>query len=259
MFGTFAGANVYYEQFGAAGGNVLLLHGWGCSTKHFAPIARELAKSMRVTALDFPAHGQSGRPPQPWGVPEFAAMTAELIETLALAPVDIVAHSFGARIAIYLAANRPELVKRLVLTGAAGIKKPQTDEEKKKSQAFQAKKRLLQNMAAIPFLKKPMAMLEDSLRKKYGSPDYNALDADMRKTFVKVVSQDLSEYLPLIKAPTLLVFGEKDTETPLWMGRQMEKAIPDAGLVVFENDDHFAYLRQWQRFVTILKTFLGNP
>ena len=257
MTGTFSGVKIHYEQLGQGDRNVLLLHGWGCSVKHFEPMAQELSKDYCVTMIDFPAHGLSECPPKPWGVPEFAEMTAELMETLQIAPADIIAHSFGARVAIYLAAMRPELVKRLVLTGAAGLKDVPTEAQKKKSAAFQKKKAMLEKLKRVPFLKNAAENAQEALRKKYGSADYNALDAEMRKTFVKIVSQDLSEYLPKIQASTLLVFGEKDTATPLWMGQRMEKEIPDAGLVVFENDDHFAYLRQWPRFVTVVKTFLS--
>lgn len=55
----------------------------------------------------------------PWGAEDFAAMTAELIEALSLAPCDIIAHSHGGRVALLLAAERPELVGKMVLTGAA--------------------------------------------------------------------------------------------------------------------------------------------
>lgn len=54
----------------------------------------------------------------------------------------------------------------------------------------------------------------------------------MRKTFVKVVNMDLSDLYGRIKQPTLLLWGDRDEATPLWMARQMEKSIPDAGLVV---------------------------
>ena len=94
------------------------------------------------------------------------------------------------------------------------------------------------------------------MQTKYGSADYNALDDEMKKTFVKVISQDLRPMLKEINASVLLVWGENDTETPLWMGQIMENEIKDAGLVVFENDDHFAYLRQWPRFVAVAKAFL---
>ncbi len=213
---------VHYEQMGERGKNVLLLHGWGCSIQHFQPIAQDLSKDYRVTVIDFPAHGASGRPPEPWGVPEFAACTKDLIE----------------------------------LTGGAGLRKPQTEEQKKRSEEYKKKKEKLLGLTKLPLVGGMAQKSLKALQDKYGSPDYNALDDEMKKTFVKVINQDLTPLLPKIQASTLLIWGEMDTETPLWMGQKMEQDIPDAGLVIFENDDHFAYLRQWQRFVTVVRAFL---
>ena len=255
MFITAKGVNIYYEQSGA-GKDVLLLHGWGCSTRHFAQIAQDLAKDYRVTVIDFPAHGQSGRPPEPWGVPEFAACTKEIMEQLGIAPCDVIAHSFGGRVALYIAANWPESVNRLVITGGAGIKKPQTEEQKKRSEEYKKKKEKLLGLTKLPLIGGMAQKSLKALQEKYGSADYNALDDEMKKTFVKVISEDLSPLLPKIQASTLLVWGENDTETPLWMGQKMEREIRDAGLVIFENDDHFAYLRQWPRFVAVVRAFL---
>ena len=98
--------------------------------------------------------------------------------------------------------------------------------------------------------------MEEKLRQKYGSRDYNALDEEMRKTFVKIVSRDLTDCYPKIRASTLLVWGDADTETPLWMGRKMEQLIPDAGLAVLEGGSHFAYLEQNTRFNLIAQHFL---
>ena len=94
-----------------------------------------------------------------------------------------------------------------------------------------------------------------ALRKRYGSADYNRLNENMRKTLVKVISLDLLPLLKSIQSPTLLIWGSADTATPLWMGQQMEKEIPDAGLVVFEGRSHFAFIEEWQRFLTIVKHF----
>lgn len=250
------GASVHYEQYGQTGGQVLLLHGWGCSIRHFEPIIRDLQRDYRLTALDFPAHGESGEPPEPWGVKEYAECVKALILDTGIAPCDIIAHSFGGRVALYLAANEPQLVNRLVLTGCAGLKKPQTPEAKKRSETYQRMKKLYQGLEKI----KPLEGLAhkglSALRQKYGSADYNALSDEMKKTFVKVISEDLAPLLPKIAASTLLVWGENDQDTPLWMGQKMEKEIPDAGLVLFENDDHFAYLRQWPRFVAVVRAFL---
>ena len=86
--------------------------------------------------------------------------------------------------------------------------------------------------------------------------DYNALDEEMRKTFVKVISLDMTERYSRFKASTLLIWGDEDQETPLWMAHEMEKRIPDAGLVIFEGGTHFAYLEQISRFNTICRQFL---
>ena len=96
----------------------------------------------------------------------------------------------------------------------------------------------------------------DRLREKYGSKDYLALDEEMRKTFVKVVNHDQAALLARIHQPTLLIWGDRDTETPLWMGQQMERDIPDAGLVIFEGGTHFAFLEQVQRFNRVARVFL---
>ena len=98
----------------------------------------------------------------------------------------------------------------------------------------------------------------EALVQRFGSADYKALSPEMRKTFVKVVGYDQSALLSHIKNPTLLIWGDRDTETPLWMGQQMEKEIADSGLVVLEGGTHFAYLEQATRFQTIVRQFLLN-
>ena len=250
------GVQLHVEQYGESGPQLLLLHGWGCAIGHFRPIVNELKDTYCLTVIDFPAHGESSEPPEPWNVHDFAEMVAELIRQLQISPVHIVAHSFGARVAICLAAEQPDLVSRMILTGAAGIRPEQTDARKKKNAAYQRGKQLAQFIGKIPGLQKTSDNLREQLIQKYGSPDYAALSPEMRATFSKIVSEDLSPLLPKIKAETLLVFGSEDTETPLWMGQKMEKEIPDAGLVVFDGRTHFAYLEEWPRFCALIREFL---
>ena len=214
---TLQGVRVHYEIGGHGERKVVLLHGWGCSEKLMAGISDALTPDMTVLRVDFPAHGESGFPPQPWGVPDFAANLLELLMKLDFLPCSVIAHSFGGRVAIELAADHPERFEKLILTGAA-----------------------------------------ENLVQKYGSRDYAALSPEMRKTFVKVVGYDQSALLSHIKNPTLLIWGDRDTETPLWMGQQMEKEIADSGLVVLEGGTHFAYLEQAARFQTIVRQFLLN-
>ena len=71
-----------------------------------------------------------------------------------------------------------------------------------------------------------------------------------------IFDEDLTDILPYINVETLLVFGEYDEMTPVEKGRQMEKLMPDAALVVFEKDDHFAYINEAARFNLVLDAFL---
>ena len=239
---------------------VLLLHGWGCDGSIFHVFEEELKKHASLLIVDFPGHGQSAEPPEPWGVPEYAEQIYQLLETLKIAKVHIIAHSFGGRVAIWLSSHHPERVDKMVLTGGAGLRAPASQTQSKRQKQYQQLKKLVQLAARVPFLKKLSAVWTEKLIQKYGSEDYKRLNPEMRKTFVKVINQDLSGLLPSIKASTLLIWGSLDTATPLWMGQKMEKDIPDAGLVVFDGRTHFAFLEEAQRFQTIVNTFLwgGN-
>ena len=98
--------------------------------------------------------------------------------------------------------------------------------------------------------------LQKKLRDRRSSPDYLEADEDMKGSFVRIVSQNLRSLLPQVSQPALLIWGEKDEATPLWMGKLMEKEIPDAALIVFENCGHFAYLEELMRFGIIVKAFI---
>ncbi len=253
------GASVDVTVSGSTGRGVLLLHGFMCSAQMMHSVQTALEGHMRVAAIDFPGHGKEGKcppPPKPWGVPEYMEMTAEVIKRLKLAPCDIVAHSFGARVAILLAATYPELVGRMVLTGAAGIKKPQTGKATAKQRLYKGLKGCVNLAEKTKLFGSLPDRGREALIQKFGSADYKALSPDMRKTFVKIISQDLTDQLPRVKASTLLYWGAEDTETPLWMGKKMEELIPDAGLVVEPGAGHFAYLEHSGKFIRIVQNFL---
>ena len=130
------GTQVHYKLEGNGKNRVLLLHGWGCDLHMMEPVAEALLQTHQVLLVDFPGHGESSRPPEPWGVPEYADCLKELILRLGFAPCSVVAHSFGCRITTWLAAQEPTLFEKIVFTGAAGIRPVQTDEAKKRSERY---------------------------------------------------------------------------------------------------------------------------
>lgn len=80
----------------------------------------------------------------------------------------------------------------------------------------------------------------------------------MRAILSKVVNEDLKSVMPSIKAPTLLIWGEDDTATPMRDARTMERLIPDAGLVSFPGCGHYSFLDNRGQFAAVLRSFLNS-
>ena len=119
MFFDNAGVKLYYEKSGS-GAPLLLLHGWGGRADSFLPVTRDFSAARTVYAVDFPGHGNSPEPPAPWSVTEYMELIWAFIRRMDISGCDIIAHSFGGRVALLLAAEHPEAVRRMVLTGCAG-------------------------------------------------------------------------------------------------------------------------------------------
>lgn len=243
--------SVHYEQRGK-GYPIVLLHGWGCDLHIFDQIAPELEDHFCVYRLDFPGFGKSSEPSQVWGTEDYAQLTEAFLEALSIKHPILIGHSFGGRVIIRMAEKvRP---RKIILTGGAGIKPVRPLSYYLKVYTYKTLKRL----ATLPVLKSLLASTMENYRKKAGSSDYRQASEVMRGVLVKAVNEDLSPLLSKIKAPTLLIWGELDTATPLRDGRLMETLIPDAGLVVLSGGTHYAFLEQAPRFLTIIQHFLED-
>lgn len=248
MFEIINEVKTYYEVKGDRPKALILLHGWGQNSQMMDFIAEGMKEHFTVYNLDFPGFGQSDQPPRAWDCDDYTEHLRSFCLKLKIDNPLIVAHSFGCRIALRYAYKYGAL--KMCLTGAAGLRDDRGLDYYFRIYSYKAAKTLL----SIGPLKK----YRDRLLKKAGSEDYRNSSGVMRATFVKVVNSDVKDILPKIKTETLLVFGENDTATPLKKGQLMEKLMPDATLVVFAGDDHFAYFHQPIRFIRVLEAFLRS-
>lgn len=245
-FGIFANVKTAYRHVGE-GQDVILLHGWGQNMEMMEQIEKHLASTFSVYNLDFPGFGESGLPPVAWDVCDYQKFLEDFVKQNGIVNPILIAHSFGCRVAIRYSALHPE-VKKMVLTGAAGIKPEKTMTQQMKVMTYKAGKWFLKATGNEKKLQE--------LQNKSGSVDYRNAQGVMRETFVKVVNDDIRPLLKEIQCPVLLVWGEYDEAVPLEMGKIMEREIPDAGLAIFERDNHFAYWNQSERFNRVLDAFL---
>lgn len=241
------GVNTCYMVEGS-GNDMILLHGWGQNKEMMANIFEHFKGRFRVFSLDFPGFGESDNPPEAWGVPEYEEFLEDFIEVNGIHNPILIGHSFGCRVAIRYAAKHPDNVRKMCLTGAAGIRPKHGLDWQIRTKAYKAGKWFLKATGQNEKL--------EEMQKNAGSEDYRNAQGVMKPTFVKVVNDDVSDILKDVKCSTLLVWGDLDTAAPLWMGQQMEKEMPDAGLAIFEGDDHWAYWHQPDRFNAVLDIFL---
>jgi pimeloyl-ACP methyl ester carboxylesterase len=231
-----------------AGDPVVVLHGWGGRVESMAPILRCLEGRFRTVALDLPGFGEAPLPTAVWGTPDHAEFVADALRLAGIQRAHFIGHSFGAKTALYLAATHSELVDHLVLVGSNGVRLPPSAAQRLKSTVARAAR--IAGRVGTPGRK-----LRDAIYRRIASDDYR--DAGpLRPMLVRTVNEDFSHLLPLVKSPTLLVWGDRDTAVPLAVGRAMEAGIPDAGLVVFEEAGHFCYIDQAERFCRVVRHFL---
>lgn len=245
------GTAVRYKTTGE-GPDIVLLHGWGCTLDIWKSVQEHLQDGFRVTSIDFPGFGESPEPPAPWGMEEYAALLERFVRRRGITDPILVGHSFGGRVSLLYASRNP--VRKMVLVDSAGVKPRRSPHYYAKVWAYKAAKRILPLIMG----RRRGAEAIERRRNKSGSADYNAASGVMRATLVKVVNRDLRPEMPLIEAPTLLVWGENDTATPLVQARVMEKRIKDSGLVVFSGAGHYSFLERPAQFAAVLDSFLGN-
>ena len=199
--------------------------------------------------LDFPGFGASPPPPEHWDTKDYADAIAQWIKDENLPPVFWVGHSFGCRVGVQIAAHHPESIKALTFIAGAGLKRKRPLQQKI---YFYCKIKLFK------FLKNfiPDGSLKDSLMTRFGSADYKS-SGPMRKIFVRVVNEDLSEKARTIQCPTILIYGEDDTETPPQSGKRYSQLIKGAKLFLLEGQDHYTLLQNGRHpVIKILNDFI---
>jgi pimeloyl-ACP methyl ester carboxylesterase len=252
MVEKFQGLKLYYEVHGQ-GQPVFLLHGWGGNVNSLRPVFNHLTPHYRVYAVDLPGFGRSSPPPPSWGSYEYAYLLAQFFSRFKIKSAHLIGHSFGGRIAIMLCFYFPQLVNKLILVDSAGLKP-------RRGTAYYLKVGTAKSAKWL--FKRPIfgAKSEQWLERIYrfiGSADYRQA-GELRPILVRVVNEDLRQLLPDISQSTLLIWGEKDTVTPLYQARRMEKLLPNAKLVVLKRAGHYSYLDKFPQFCRLVSHFLAS-
>ena len=214
------GINITYRYTKQSENVVLLLHGWGGSLNSFRSLENFLiSNNFSVLTIDFPGFGGSDQPTESFDLWDYKKIVVELLQAENIQEVSIVAHSFGGRVAFLLASENAELVEKLVLCDVAGIK-PRFN---------LAKQFKIWKYKLLKKLKEKGKYKKDLL--SYGSDDYRAMPDNLKPVFNRIVKTDLTGKLKDIVAPSLIIWGKKDKDTPYYMAKKINRKIKDSAII----------------------------
>ncbi len=238
---------ISYLESGS-GQPIVFLHGWGRSGEDFMPLIESLNNNYRMIAVDLPGHGESDEPSGDLSINGYVETIKLFLQQLNIDNPILVCHSFGARIAIKMAAA--DLVtNKLIFTGGAGIEQ--------KSLAFKLKVAHYKFMKLL--VKTPLYhQYRDDLFANSGSADYKNASATMKQVLSLAVNEDLTKLLPTIDNQVLLFWGESDEATPLWHGQLMNQSMPNSTFISKQNLTHYAFLEASSEFNEAVKQFIGG-
>ena len=243
-FITINGTKTYYEEYGK-GIPLLMLHGGLGDISDFEKVIPNLSKKFRVIIPDAPGLGRSEYADSLLSYQLLADYNSKLIDQLKLDSIYVIGWSDGANTALILAKNRPEKVKKLIISGANyklnGFTKEGLEECKM--------------VADTTFVKNEL---------KHWIKHYQKLSSKDWKRYISELGQMWfkEEYFPksdleAIKIPTLIIYGDRDMYT-LEHGIEIRNAISNSQFCVIPNCSHEVFREKPKIFVELAQIFLNE-
>jgi pimeloyl-ACP methyl ester carboxylesterase len=233
MLRAFADGRLFGSVTGPSAPRVLALHGWARSHRDFdMVIAGENQVSLPALALDLPGFGASPPPDSAWGAEEYAEAVGRVLKDME-APVVVLGHSFGGRVALHLAVRCPERVHALVLTGAPVLRPLGGGGHV----AFEY--RVMRRLHRLRILSDSRM---ETARQGFGSADYKAAHGVMREVLVRAVNESDEAQLDAVRCPVHLVWGADDTAAPLEVAERALAHITRGDLVAHAGVGHLTPL-----------------
>jgi pimeloyl-ACP methyl ester carboxylesterase len=251
------GVEIHYEIHGQ-GPPLLLIHGLGSSTRDWEFQREHFAARFQVIAFDVRGHGQSGKPPGPYSIRQFAADAAGLLRQLGTAPAHVVGLSMGGMIAFQLALDAPDLVRTLTIVNSGPEVVVRSWQQR--LQLLQRRfilrwlgMRAMGRLLARRLLPAPEhATLRQTFEDRWAENDARAY----RDAFSALIGWSVSDRVHEIRCPTLVLASEFDytsvSDKRAWVAR-----MPNASLVVLPDSRHAVPVERPQLFNAALDRFLA--
>lgn len=216
---------------------VVFVHGFGISGGYFMPAAERLASYFSVYIPDLPGHGKSDTPPDPLDVEGLAQALIQWMDASHLPRVMLVGHSMGCQVAIEAALRHPDRIDRLVLIGLTPDPSART--------VGQQVGRLLRGGAH-----------EHPAINRYLVPDYLRMGKRLIPEFQAMLRDPIETKLPRLRAPVMLVRGEKDPVVPAAWFEEAARLLGEPRTAVIPKWGHAVQYSAPEQLLGAIRPFL---
>ncbi len=251
-----SGLKIAFEREGE-GPPLVFVHGAASDGRIWGPQLTGLSDEFTAVAWDEPGAGRSSDLPGHFALSDYADCLAALVEELGLGPAYVAGISWGGTVSLELYRRRPEIIAGLILVDTyAGWRGSLPAEE---VAARVAAARAMFAASAEDFYPELPGLFAGDPPAEF-VPLLEQIAAAVRPESLRIqlallAEADLSEMLPRISAPTLLIWGERDARSPLSVARQFEEAIPGSKLVLISGAGHVSNLERVDLFNEAVRAF----
>ncbi len=245
------GKKTRYRTVGQSRQKILILHGWGATSYSWRNVSYALAeKGFEAISLDLPGFGETPPPQEAWGTDEYVDFIESFAKKIKLEKFHLLGHSFGGALALKFAVKKSFFVNKLVLCGAAAIRKERLNSRQKLSQ-------FLAKHAPKIISKNPIYPLFEKITYRIaGAHDYYQANPMMKEIFKKIIIEDMSDLAKEVKKPCLIVWGENDQVVPLADAFELNSLIKKSELKIIKGAGHNPHRTHCQELSQILIDFL---
>ncbi len=271
------GARLWYAQLGEGDPPLVLCDGLGCDGAFWKYLGPQLAERHRVLRFHYRGHGRSSVPSDPSrvGVTYAADDLAAIMAATGTSKAVIVGHSMGVQVLFELHRSHPERVLGLVpICGAYGNALDTVHDDTKIKLAFPFVHRLA---GALPGLARAVtrtvlptelslqyALTFEANRERVRREDMQAYFEHLARMDPLVFLETLRsaaehtawDHLAKVDVPTLIVAGDQDKFTPMWLSQRMHRAMPDSELLVVRTGTHSAPIEHPELIGLRIRRFL---
>ncbi|MBN2479801.1 MAG: alpha/beta hydrolase [Parachlamydiales bacterium] len=234
--------------------NIVIVHGWGATTKKLQPLERELKNTgwntllLKLPGFDLPS------PDHEWYLDDYIIfIVGKAKENFKKKKFFLFGHSFGGRVGIKTAKDPHlgTLLNGLILCSAGGVSRGKII----KRIFFIVVSKIGKVLMLFP---KSAKIFKKFVYKAAGEHDYEKTEGVMRGTFRNIIKEEIKNDLEKINTPVLILWGKDDKVTPVKDAYYLNKNIKNSKLKLYSGRTHNLPYVEYKNIAKDINNWFSN-